>query len=362
MKRRDFVGCVGLGAAALVLGRACLPEDTVDVRRRLLRSWTSELAVGEYRQLVSASEELGDRASELRQGGSDDQLIAVREAWDAARAPLKRAELFGFGPYLEEPERYGPKLDFWPVRPDAIEAVLGGEGALNSTSVQSLGASTKGLPALEYLLWAPGVAAQDFMGTRRGDYVVALAAELGRVGELLIESWTTGFAERISEAGDTHVDLFPTLPAALGAVLNQVAALVELVRIDKLGRPLGDNAGGVPQPEKAESRYSERSTRDILDNLTGIGSLLFGRADPDVLGLSRYLSRLKPGLEARVRTTFDTAKSACEAIELPLTQAIVDAPSEVRGASDALGALQRIIQVDVLGSLSVSVSFANDGD
>ncbi|MCA9627607.1 MAG: hypothetical protein KC766_08080, partial [Myxococcales bacterium] len=144
MRRRDFVGCVGVGAAALVLGRACLPEDTVDVRRRLLRSWTSELAIGDYQQLVSASRALGARAGELRDEGGDAELTAARQAWNVARAPLKRAELFGFGPYLEEPERFGPKLDFWPVRPDAIQAVLAGTGVLNALSARSLGAPAKG--------------------------------------------------------------------------------------------------------------------------------------------------------------------------------------------------------------------------
>ncbi|MEZ4372709.1 MAG: imelysin family protein [Polyangiaceae bacterium] len=366
MKRRDFVGYVGLGAAALLLGRACLPEDTTDVRRRLLRSWTEELAIGEYQALVSAAQSLTERAGELAEDPTDERLQAAKQAWRNARGPLKRAELFGFGPYLEEPQRYGPKLDFWPVRPEAVELVLSGSDALDAAGTLALGAPSKGFPAMEYLLWAPGAVVADF-GGRRGEYLKALAGELVRVAERLLEAWKTGFALEVSEAGLDHVELFPTLPAALGGVIQQAAVLIEMIRGDKLGKPLGDAAGGVPQPDKCESQYSGDAMQDILHNLDGVRGLLFGRAADDtqaeVLGLNAYLTRLKPELATRVRTKFDAAVASCLEVRLPLTEAVERSPALVRSAADALGELQRLIEVDVLGALAVSVGFSgNDGD
>ncbi|MCA9645570.1 MAG: hypothetical protein KC492_32995, partial [Myxococcales bacterium] len=215
---------------------------------------------------------------------------------------------------------------------------------------------------------APGVVLADFAG-RRGDYLKALAGELVRVAEQLLDAWRAGFAVEISEAGLDHVELFPTLPAALGAMVQKAAVLVEMIRGDKLGKPLGDAAGGVAQPDKCESQYSGDGMQDILHNLDGVSGLLFGQpsdeatARPEVLGLSTYLTRLKPELAGRVRATFDAAVAACLNVEQPLTHAIEHAPSGVRSAADALGDLQRVIEVDVLGALSVSVGFSgNDGD
>ncbi|MCA9633737.1 MAG: hypothetical protein KC766_39065, partial [Myxococcales bacterium] len=194
-------------------------------------------------------------------------------------------------------------------------------------------------------------------------YVVALAAELERVAQALLDAWSAGFAESISEAGESDDELYPTLPAALGAMVQQAAVLIELIRGDKLAKPLGDSAGGVPQPEKAESQFSQRGMQDILDNLDGVRMLLFGAESPEVLGLSRYLERLKPQLSSRLRVRFEAATAACAEVRLPLTEAVVRAPELLRSAEKALGDLQRMIQVDVLGALSVSVGFSgNDGD
>ena len=33
-------------------------------------------------------------------------------------------EILKFGPYIEEPYRLGPKIDFWPVRPHTIDEML----------------------------------------------------------------------------------------------------------------------------------------------------------------------------------------------------------------------------------------------
>lgn len=375
LRRREFTASLGLGLAALwaplvasglglASGVSCLPEDQLDVRRRLLRSWTQQLAVAEYQAAADASVELKRRAEALRADPSPAALEAARAAWQLSRAPIKRAELFAFGPYLEEPERYGPQLDFWPLRPAVIDSVLSGSSRLSAAAVAALGAPARGLPAIEYLLWAPGVDAERFRTeTRRADYLVALAADLGRVCAALVDAWQGHFAEQISEAGELSSALYPSLLAAFGDVVNRAGVLIEHIRGDKLGKPLGEASGGVAQPAKAESQYSGRSVQDILDNLEGVRRMFFGAEQPEVIGLERYLSRLKPELVPRVREGLAACVTALGQVSSPLTAAVIDDPSAVRDAERALGELQRLIQADVLGALSVSVGFSgNDGD
>lgn len=375
LRRREFTAGLGLGLATLCAplvasglgfssGVACLPDDQTDVRRRLLRSWTTELAVAEYQAAADASVELRLKAELLRASPSAAALEAVRAAWHLSRAPIKRAELFAFGPYLEEPQRYGPQLDFWPVRPASIDAVLSGSGSLSASAVAALGAPARGLPALEYLLWGPGVAADSFLAEpRRAEYVEALAGDLRRVCEALVTAWQGHFAEQVSEAGELPSALYPSLPAAFGDVVNRAGVLIEHIRGDKLGRPLGDQSGGVAQPAKAESQYSQRAVQDMLDNLEGVRRMFFGSAEPEVVGLERYLQRLKPELVPRLRDRLASCVAAFGQIAAPFSEALMSEASVVREAERELGELQRLIQADVLGALSVSVGFSgNDGD
>jgi len=366
VKRRTFViGCAALGAGAgLELGLGCGPTEIEDQRQKLLTAWGQRVLLASYSEVETRAAELETSAQALCQARSAEALEAARSAWWAARAPWKRAEVFAFGPYSEEPQRFGPKMDFWPARPDSIANTLNGTEPLTAQAAADLGAPAKGFAAIEYLLYQPGVdVLTEFSNTRRCEYLLAISADLVTQAAALRAAWEPAQGNYLGEltgAGKTSVH-YETLQLALGEIVNRMGYTIEYIRDTKLGKPLGTNSDGTPQPDVAESQFSGRAIEDIRDNLRGIERLYFGDGSPGEAGLEGYLKQRDRSFAKEMRRELDASFGALDAIE-PLSEAIVSRRSEVEAAIDRLRSLQRVIQVDIINALALSVGFGNDGD
>jgi predicted lipoprotein len=365
VKRRVLLASLASGAF-FPFGGGCGTSELPDKRRELLNSWGQALLLASYAEFEQRCGELEARTAELAENPDEETVAAAQTAWWAARAPVKRAEVFAFGPYTEEPERIGPKIDFWPARPDTVEAVLADDAPLDSETLEDLGAPAKGLPALEYLLYPPGGdAALAFQNPRRGEYAHAIALDLIARSRELFEAWDPGhhgFLIELVDAGRSSRH-FSSLNAALGEIVNRIGFTLENARLEKLARALGDTSEGSPQPDQLESTFSGRSIDDLRDNLRGIELLYTGDAAVGLLGLDGYLNDRGKRLGRPFSELFSACSAAFDAVPGPLTEAIGSDPQSVRTLMDSLHALQRFFQVDVLNALSLTLAFNdNDGD
>jgi predicted lipoprotein len=369
VKRRACVlGALGLGGAALLRGAlACGPTEISDQRRELLTSYGEAFLLADYAEFEELCVELAAKTRALAEEPSETTLEEARDAWLAARAPWKRTEVFAFGPYSEEPQRFGPKIDFWPARPETVEETLAGEDELGADSADRLGAPAKGLHALEFLLFEPDtdVVAAFEDDARRGEYAVTIADDLIVQAHALWEAWDPdhgNFLGELTGAGRSSTR-YDTLNRALGEVVNRMGYTLENMSAEKLKKPLGDSAGGVPQPDQVESPFSGRSLEDLRDNLRGIELLYFGSEERGLLSLDAYLLARGRHLTESFRARLAAAEAALDAIPEPLEVAIESDPGSVRELMARLGELRRLIQVDVINALSLSVGFNdNDGD
>ncbi|HEY6728391.1 MAG TPA: imelysin family protein, partial [Polyangiaceae bacterium] len=185
----------GLGAVA------CGPEPVPDRRRELLRSWTSDFLLAHYVEFGMKLKELRTASLALEDAPDEDALERAQSAWRAARRPWKETEVFNFGPVVDEPLRYGAKIDFWPARPAAVETVLAGPDALDP---KALGAAAKGLPAVEYLLFAPGAGEAFRENHRRYEYLAVLIEDLITQSRALADAWDPlrgNYQSELVEAG-----------------------------------------------------------------------------------------------------------------------------------------------------------------
>ena len=346
---------------------SCRPVEIEDNRRLLLASWGDHVILPLYRDFETAAGTLDDAARSLCASPSTQSLEAAQTAWRGARAPWKQAEVFAFGPYKDEPLRLGPKVDFWPVRIDSITEVLDGTDVLTPEFVATLGAAQSGLPVIEYLLYQPGsdLVAEFTSNPRRCDYLLGLTADLlGHAGEM-VAAWDPArgdYLAELLEAGRGSTT-YSSLSMAVGEIASRMAFTVENIRADKLGRPAGTSSGGSPQPDKAESQPSGRSLDDIRNNLQTIEILYHGDEASGQLGLDFYLKKRGYHFAARMHDRLAAARLAVDAIPPPLTEAVVTSPATVLAAIDELGNLQRLIQVDIINALSLTVGFNdNDGD
>jgi uncharacterized protein len=357
---------VSLAVFLAQLVTACGAVEIEDSRRELLTSWGDGVLLPLYRDFEAGAGVLSERNAELCRTPDETTLGAARDAWWDARAPFKRAEVFAFGPFQEFPWRLGPKLDFWPARPDTVDEVLAGSTPLDPEAAAELGAPARGLPAIEYLLYPPDLDVLAELGpdTRRCEYLAAISADLvARAGDLR-HAWDRHGDDYLGELIDAGRDsaTFMTLEMAVGEVVNRMGFLLENMRNDKLRKPLGGSVDGPPAPDAAESRFSQRTLEDLRDNLRGLELVYFG-PDGGAPGLGSYLRTRGKDFDPFMTARFDAAMAAVDAVPEPFTVALLEEPRTVVKLIDALGELGRAIQVDILNALATNVGFNdNDGD
>ncbi|MCA9537820.1 MAG: imelysin family protein [Myxococcales bacterium] len=352
---------LALVGLACVVG--CFEHGTAaDTRRDILASWGESIIVAGYHRFAEGAKALDAATTAFCAAPDAAGLAQVRAAWQSARGRWKRMEVFAFGPYTAYPDRLGSTIDFWPAREAVINAVLDADGPLDAATLEVAGAAARGLPAIEALLYAERDATLDAFAEmpRRCAYLRAAAADLAGLADAMHAAWAPGagdFVTALTEprAGGSYADV----QAAFGEIINRMGFALEDIRTAKLGRPLGDEIGS-PQPDRAESRFSGRSLDDIGDVLDGIEDLIDGANGG--LGLTAHPKVIAhPELVESLHRALAEARAALAAVPPPLTDAVVTAPETVRAAIDALGQLQRGVQVDLVSALALSLAF-NDAD
>jgi predicted lipoprotein len=335
-----------------------------DTRRILLDGLGEQVFMPRYVEFEERAQEVERQASALCESPSEETLGAARDAWWQARAPWKRNETVAFGPYMP-PDSLGSAIDFWPCRTTSVETVLGGTDPIDSGL---LGAAAKGLPVMEYLLFDPeiDVVVESEPGSRRCEYVAAVGSDLAADATAMREAWDPAagdFLGELVEAGRGS-ETYDSIEMALGEVVNRLVYDIEAVRGEKLGVPLGNRTEGVIQPDLAESRFSGRSIEDVRDSVRGVEEVCFGADVEDAKSLVRYLEGIgRDDLGPALREAFDASYAALDRIPEPLTEAITTDPASVQAAEDALGEVQRLIQVDVIAAMGLMLTFTDaDGD
>lgn len=335
-----------------------------DARREFLQGVGDEIFLPNYREFQTRAGELETETKALCKEPTPEALKSTRSAWRRAHAPWKRNDLLAFGPYTDEPLRLGPKIDFWPVRADAVLELLAGDAAVDAAAVGKLGAALRGFAVIEYLLFEPDVDVVAESAGRRCGYLRGLTADLKTQATRMVEAWEpehSDYLGNLVNAGRSD-STFATLDLGIGEVVNRLVSTVENVRGMRLGTPLGTRSGGPPQPDSAEARFSGRSIDAARDTLKGVELVCFGAKTPDAQSLARYLKRIEEDdLATELRTRFDESYAALDAIPEPLTDAVVDAPDKVQEAIDTLAELQRLIQVDIINAMGIALTF-NDAD
>lgn len=364
--RRLHAVYAGLGGAALILGSGCASPGAPDTRRELLGAWSTGIILPLYRTFERQAEELSSATGPLCESPTPESRQAVRDAWMAARETWKEAEVYAFGPHSRPEFRLGPQIDSWPARVEGIEELVAGDAPVDAASVAGMGVWHKGLPVIEYLLY-PVTDSEPLALSepRRCEYLASVSADLVRRAHEMYAAWSpegADFATQLSEAGRTST-AFRSLKDAFSEIVNRMGFTVENVRRDKLGLPLGEASGGTPAPESVESRFSGRSIADIQDNLDGVELLFFGDAARDVPGLNRYLAERGRNFDDSMLAALDDSRAQLDAIGMPLAEAVQVSPEAVRAASERLGELQSLLQVDIIGALGLTLNFNdNDGD
>ncbi|UJR79367.1 imelysin family protein [Sandaracinus amylolyticus] len=352
-----------LRSAAIVLVVALVATACVIIssnaggvdRAPVLRDSAEIVIVPGYRALAAEAVTLRESLDTLCAAPDAESLEGARTAFRTTSRAWERTLPWAIGPIVDE--RIEGDIAFWPTRPTTIESSLASATTIDDAWVDGLGATAKGLPALEYLLFERDAVLED---ARRCAYAAALGAHLARTTQRLVAAWEGGYTESFATAGRGST-AWRTQLDALSAMLTEMIASVQTTKMTKLGVPLGNEAGGVPQPSAVELPYAHVSIDAMIATLEGLRALWLVEGGE---GLDEWVRERDPALADRVLVEIDAAIAALRAIPEPLSTYVQSGDLTAgETAFTALRALERTLATDVSGAIALSVMFTdNDGD
>ena len=348
-------------------------------RAVMLQSLSQHVIVPTYADFATRADTLAARAEALREAPSAEALAAAAEAWRAASTTWKETEAFELGPVRAE--RINTRINFWPTRPETIERVLASNDPLNAETVTQVSVAARGLPAIEYVLFdttGQGTGSASLLenserANRQRAFVAALARDVADNAYELLAAWQPDGNDFAATWGQGGEDAMDGPQEAISMLTNRIVFMLEGIRHDKLGAPLGKEGGGTPSPRAAEAWRSGTSLAQINHNLLGLQRVyhgrmdsLQGRASQDAVqrpGLRDYLQTVDAPLADTIDAQIERTMQATQAIPAPLQTAVTDTPAPVERAYEETGRLLQLIEVDMMNVLGITLLFNdNDGD
>lgn len=360
------------GVACTVHEVSGTPEEAFD-ERPMLRHQADAVALPAMRALAAESTALSTATAALEAAPTEATLAEAQAAWRRARAAWMHTSVFAFGPAKALESR----ID-WPADASKLDAIVADDRELDAAAVASLGASERGLGAIEVLLFAAGDAddVADVLAAieatpRRAELARALSADVAAASAELDQAWEPGgggYADELATAGEGSAS-YPARKDGTDAIVNETIFVTEIV-LDAIATPLGLRHDGVPQPDLVHSPRADASIDDALAQLDAVGATYLGGwgdgGGPVAAegGLSDLVvARGSADLDADVRDALVRARAAVTAIPAPLRSAVTDDPAAVQRAYDEVRELKRLLASDVATAVGTTLGFSdNDGD
>lgn len=357
-----------LALMCLALG-ACSSNDSAGPTREALLGQLSQEVLAP--SVAALGQEVGvmhGRVSALcASGGASTQALEdARASWRAALVALAGARTYNLGPTRDR--RLALNVAFWPLDEATLTAALTpGEGAptLDATWLNAQGADAAGMYAAELLLFDPQLdadpgAAFDTQGRRCALLKVIVEDVRQRVDHVAGE-WAgdAGFARELATAGAGSAT-YDSTKMALDAVINAWIGQLEMVINADLGEPLGQRAGGEPQPDEVRGHRGRAGQAAMLAQARAMQALYTHGGDAS---LRAFLASRSPELAARMGGLIDALVATIEGWPQPMSAQLTADTASVEAAQEQARALLRTLKAEVASVLGVTIAFTdNDGD
>jgi predicted lipoprotein len=344
--RRAFLSSVGAVSLAAMSG-GC---GRVSAREQALRGTLERVLLPDARAITEHSRALQAR---LSAAASPAMIAEARDAWRSAAVAWQRGAAFPHGPYVETKALL--HASFWPIRSEAIAAMLASAEPIDAQRVAALGVNAKGMFALEYLLFegeSPG--APWLLGARRDRALAsarAFAADVCAQAEMLKNALGDGqaFVRAFAGGGQTN----------LNRVVNELIRTVEsaVVRIEHLlaahawrGFSARDVLGG-PSGTSTEMLVTWLA---VCERVYGAGS---------AASLAGLVHAVSPAIHTHATAAFAAALGGLTRLGQPLERAAQADPASLLAAKDTIRQLEVVLRSELASALGVTISFgSSDGD
>jgi predicted lipoprotein len=358
----------GASAALLVSGSLLTPAsaDAISTEQAtaLITALTDELVVPAYTQLAEDSSNLSEALKSYCAAPDTDGRLKVETQFHATMDAWQRAQIIQFGPIYEGK---GPaRFQFWPDKRGTgqrqLRQVLNNqdETVLPSGALAEKSVALGDLQALEYVLFNdPTItAAQDSFACR---YAVAIARNQEMQTAEIVQMWAgnNGYREQVLSAAE-GTDVFFDEKEAASRFLNDVAGAIDVVRLQKLDRPMGLTITGA-RPKRTENWRSQRSLRNIRLNIESVEQFLTVKDGFGDLLVAIGKETTATGTQELVSEIL----SDVAAFDQPLSVLVGDleARSDLESLLTKLRGLQSLVREQLAQDLGLVPGFnATDGD
>ena len=307
---------------------------------------------------------LNDGIKHFGKEATTTNLSEVQNQWLRTLKIWKQMELYNIGDISKT--FIHSEIGRWPTNENFINDFIDEIEIINEAFIVSKGASSKGISALEYLLFSSEdnemVITCFTTGTnfaKRLDYLTAVAHNLETKANKLSKLWTD-YHSKFTTGLENGVE------GSQNQIINQMVSTIEAIIISKLGKPLGDTNGGTIALDELEAPRSGASLEIIQQHLISLNRCYKGdfALTPFRVGFDDFLILIgNEDFSVKIAAQFAVCQKKIDAIKGSLRNEIVSNPEAVVDLKNAFTNLLVLIKVDMANVLGSTITFNdNDGD
>ena len=292
-----------------------------------------------------------------------ENLTVAQNAWKTTSISWAKAEMINFGPADFE-LLIDANMNAWPTSTSTIESNIANQKSFTGTS-------SKGLPALEYLLFSKtndnasivaNYTSSDTPSTARKNYLKQVAENVSFHSKQIYQAW--------SPSGGNYLNTFiaatgSDINGSTGLLVNALVKKLEEMINKKVGISIGKIASTTIAPNAVQANISNYSTAILLANLEAL-QMLYAGANGQ--GLDDNLNFVKADyygspLSGTILSRILEMKKAIQNLTEPLSENIAASTEPANAVWTAGKKLLIVMKVDMPSQLGVSITFSsNDGD
>lgn len=370
MKKIVFLLCTVLIVFSCSKSDNGTTDDSTDSfdRSAMLVNWADQIIVPSYASFTATTTALETEVTEFVSNPTEEQLTAVRLAWETAYLSFQDVAMFEIG--RAEEVRFRNRLNTYPVNTSEVDGFISTgnyDFTLPSTN------DAQGFPAMDYLLYGLGTSEETlaFFTTNANaggykNYLNVLAQTIDSLAQDVLNSWNTGYRDEfVSNDG-------ASASASVDKLTNDFILYYEkALRAGKVGIPAGVFSND-PLPSTVEGFYRKNLSKQLaiaaLDaNLRFFKGTAFntGVNGSSYSSYLDFLNTIKNGedLSTLITNQFTTAKTSLNSLDNSFVAQIETNNTAMLNTYDELQRNVILLKVDMLQALSIDVDFVDtDGD
>jgi predicted lipoprotein len=326
---------------------------------------------------------------------ADEKLLA-QDSWRLAMDNWQKIEMMQLQPLLNADGGLRNNIYSWPIRNTCgvdLDVTYFKNNEVNGQpyDISRRTASRKSMVALEYLLFNEALdhtctgsvipqswnnQTEQYRKVARCEFATEVAKDVADNAQKLLTQWlgddgVSGYAQTLKLAGIDDNE-FATDHDAVNKISDAIFYLDKFTKDGKLAEPLGifaNECGSQACPEVVESKYSQHSIKNIINNLQALKEFMQGQVAGDTsliegaIGFRDYLidvgdQETADSIDANIITAITNA----QAYETSLADTLISDEEKVLQTHTDVKNITDQLKTDFINSLALELPKTAAGD